>query len=73
VPDEAAAELRSIAPLVTYGWGVIPVGVRVGHSAWRTSLIPKDGGYLVPIRDAIRAAEQVAPGDVVTLELELRT
>ena len=38
--------LHAVAAAVTYGWGVIPVEVRLGGSAWPTSLFPKDGGYL---------------------------
>lgn len=69
VPAELCAEIRAIAPMVTYGWGVIPVSVRIGDRAFTTSLFPKDGGYLVPIKDAIRKPAGLEPGDSVTLEL----
>ena len=72
VPPEGAAAIRDVAAFVTYGWGVIPVSVRIGKSAWQTSLIPKDGGYLVPIKDAIRKGERLAIGDSVALELTIR-
>ena len=67
-PDEARA-LRAIARSVTYGWGVIPVEARIGATEWRTSLFPKDGGYLVPIKDAVRRAEGLALGDPVVVHL----
>jgi len=35
---------------VTYGWGMIPVEVRIGGTHWPTSLWPKDGGYVGPLR-----------------------
>ena len=54
VPPDIADELRELSPLLTYGWGVIPVTVRIGESEFTTSLFPKDGGYLVPIKDKIR-------------------
>jgi hypothetical protein len=57
---------------VTYGWGVIPVTVRLGQTEWKTSLFPKNGGYLVPIKDSVRKAEALGQGDVVTLRLEVR-
>lgn len=69
VPEPECAELAVAAPLVTYGWGVIPVRVRVGETEWTTSLFPKDGGYLVPVKDAVRRAEGLAAGDVVDLRL----
>ena len=72
VPEEVCAGIRAVAPFVTYGWGVIPVRVRIGKTRWDTSLFPKDGGYLVPIKDAVRKAEGLAEGDSATLELTIR-
>ena len=54
---------------VTYGWGMVPVTVGLGDTAWTTSLWPKDGGYVVPLKAAVRRAEGVELGDVVTLRL----
>jgi hypothetical protein len=51
---------------------VIPVHVRIGKSEWTTSLFPKDGRYLVPIKASIRQAEKLEEGDIVTLRLEVR-
>ena len=72
VPEEQSRDLKAISTLVTYGWGVIPVHVRIGRSEWKTSLFPKDGLYLVPIRANIRKAENLAEGDTVTIRLEVR-
>jgi len=72
VPADAAAALHAVANAVTYGWGVIPVEVRLGGSAWPTSLFPKDGGYLVPIKQAIRLGERLAEGDTVAVQLAVR-
>ncbi len=58
--------------LVTYGWGVIPVHVRIGKTEWQTSLFPKDGRYLVPLKDSVRKAENLDEGDNVTIQLEVR-
>jgi hypothetical protein len=57
---------------VTYGWGVIPVHVKIGKTEWTTSLFPKDGRYLVPIKSSVRKAENLAEGDDVTIRLEVR-
>ena len=69
VPDAESAHLSDVARLVTYGWGMVPVRVVLGDTVWETSLFPKDGGYLVPLKDAVRRAEQVEDGDTVTLGL----
>ena len=69
VPPAQATELHFVAPVVTYGWGAIPVRVRIGRTEFTTSLFPKDGGYLVPVKDAVRRAEGLAVGDEVRVEL----
>ena len=69
VPEDDAAVIESVAAAVTYGWGMIPVTVHLGGSTWTTSLWPKDGGYVLPLKDAIRRAEGIALGDEVAVEL----
>ena len=71
LPDDAAATIAELASLLTYGWGVIPVEVRLGASTWTTSLFPRDGGYLLPLRAAERRREGVELGDVVEAVLVL--
>ena len=72
VPPDAAGAIRSIAADITYGWGMIPAEVRIGESAWTTALWPKDGGYVVPIKDKFRKAERLVLGDIVAVELVVR-
>ena len=72
VPEEQSLDIKAVSGLVTYGWGVIPVHVRIGSTEWQTSLFPKDGRYLVPIKDKVRKAEKLKAGDKVTLRLEVR-
>jgi hypothetical protein len=69
-PDECEA-LRSAASLVTYGWGMIPVAARIGGTSWTTSLFPKDGGYVVPLKDRVRKAEGIDLGDTVAVHLTI--
>jgi hypothetical protein len=71
VPDDVAADIATIAPEVSYGWGVIPATVGLGATTFTTSLFPRDGGYLVPLKLAVRRTEQVDEGDVVRLELTI--
>ncbi|CAN7445922.1 DUF1905 domain-containing protein [Knoellia sp. LjRoot47] len=71
VPDELCDEVRDAAEVVSYGWGMVPVAVSIGDTSWTTSLWPKDGGYVVPLKDRVRRAEQVELGDVVTVELRV--
>jgi hypothetical protein len=69
IPPDESAELHAVSALVTYGWGVIPVRARIGRTSWTTSLFPKDGGYLVPVRTSVRTAERLSLGDTVNVEL----
>ena len=69
VPEDEAVELQAAASLVTYGWGMIPVQATVGSTRWTTSLFPKEGGYVVPLKDLVRNAEELEVGDTVTVRL----
>jgi Domain of unknown function (DUF1905) len=71
LPDNEAGVVEDHKALLTYGWGVIPVKGLVGSTAFTTSLFPKDGGYLLPLKDAVRRAEGISEGDVVELWLTL--
>ncbi len=69
VPDEESRELERAAAAVSYGWGMIPVSARIGRTDWTTSLWPKDGRYLVPVKTQVRRAEGLELGDQVTVAL----
>jgi hypothetical protein len=72
VPAEQCRDLKGISGFVTYGWGMIPAVVRIGKTEWKTSLFPKNGGYIVPIKDRVREAEQLDVDDIVNIRLEVR-
>jgi hypothetical protein len=69
VPEDCCDALEATAGLVSYGWGMIPVQVRIGQTDWKTSLWPKDGRYIVPLKDAVRRAEALEVGDMTTIRL----
>ncbi len=69
VPPAESAEIHAIAPVVTYGWGAIPARARIGGTTFATAMFPKDGGYLLPVKDAVRRAEGLSLGDAVSVEL----
>ncbi len=71
IPADESYDIKMISASVTYGWGVIPVLVRIGKTEWTTSLFPKDGRYLVPLRADIRKAEKLHEGDEVTIHLKV--
>jgi hypothetical protein len=72
VSGDASIALRAVSADVSYGWGMIPVRARLGRTEWNTSLFPKDGGYVLPLKDAVRSAEGLAEGDEVAVRLVIR-
>ena len=71
VPDEQSRDIKSISKIVTYGWGVIPVRARIGGTEFTTSLFPKDGRYLLPVKVSVQKAEGLDEGDEVNVKLEI--
>lgn len=72
VPEDLAVRIRAAARAVSYGWGMIPVAASLGGVDFTTALFPKDGTYLVPLKDAVRRKAGVTAGDAVLLEMALR-
>lgn len=71
LPADAAAEITRIKKLVTYGWGVIPAEAVINGVRFTTSLFPKDGGYLLPLKASVRKAIGVTVGDVVVVLMQV--
>jgi hypothetical protein len=71
VPEPESEAIGALARALTYGWGAIPVHAQVGRTRFTTSLFPKDGGYLLPLKVAVRSAEKVALGDRVAVRMSL--
>lgn len=71
LPEHLCAEIHDGAVLTSYGWGAIPVEARIGATTWETSLLPKDGGYALPLKTAVRRAERIELGDDVAVSLRV--
>ena len=71
VPEEQSAAIEAVSSMVTYGWGAIPVEARIGKTDFTTSLFPRRDLYLVPIKVAVRNAEDLALGDDVSVRIRL--
>ncbi|MBV6457838.1 MAG: hypothetical protein HONBIEJF_00958 [Fimbriimonadaceae bacterium] len=71
VPERESASIKEIVSLVTYGWGMVPVIARVGNTEFKTALWPKDGRYVLPLKDAVRKAEGLEEGDTITAKMEI--
>ena len=71
VPEEPSRDIKAISAMVTYGWGVIPVHARIGKTEWKTSLFPKNGRYLVPIKKSVQQSEDLKVGDRVVIYMDV--
>ena len=71
VPDEESAALEMTSTSVSYGWGMVPVRAHIGTTRWKTSLWPKDGRYILPVKAAVRRDEGLEVGDLVAVLLDV--
>ena len=71
VPDEHIGAIRYAAMTESYGWGVVPVVATVGDTSFATSLFPRDGGYLLPVKVAVQRAEAVGLGNRVAVRMRV--
>lgn len=71
LPEYVLDDLAPVANELTYGWGCIPATVTIGDTVFTTSMIPKDGGFLVPVKVAVRRAEGIEEGDAVVVRLQV--
>ncbi|MFP5020411.1 DUF1905 domain-containing protein [Pseudonocardia phyllosphaerae] len=72
IAGDDAEEVADLGRGVSYGWGMVPVDAEIGATRWTTSLWPKDGGYLLPLKDAVRDREGIAIGDRITARVMVR-
>lgn len=72
VPANESSQIKSVASMVTYGWGMVYVYARIGDTKFKTTLFPKDGKYLLPIKADVRKAEGLELGAIVKVELEIK-
>jgi hypothetical protein len=70
-PIEVTEEIETYKRELTYGWGVIPAKVTIGTTTVTTSLIPRDGSFYIPLKDALRRPNGVTLGSKIKLVLEL--
>ena len=74
LPAKQSADIKKRFGGKARGWGSLPVVVTLGKTKWRTSIFwdNRSGAYILPLKLAVRRAEGVAHGDMVTFLLEVR-
>ena len=71
VPEAQSKKIKAIAAQLTYGWGVIPVIGKIGKTDFSTALIPREGVYFLPIKNAVRFAEELEVGSEVSVSISV--
>jgi hypothetical protein len=69
-PAKYAPEIKAIAAEKSYGWGVLHAMVTIKNLTFKTALFPKQGTYLVPLKNAVRLPMALEVGDTVKVELD---
>lgn len=72
LPPDASATVRQ-RPRAPRGFGSVRVEVTVGGTTWRTSVFPDaaSGCFVLPVKKAVRLAEDLEEGEPVDVELEV--
>ncbi len=73
IDGQTAAEIRYAAMGRTGGFGSIKVRASIGTTRWETSIFPQkeSGGFILPVKAAVRKAEGIGEGDEVVVELRV--
>ena len=77
IPPEVGAQFKEMANQLTYGWGVIPVTASAfdfdgNEVTWTTSLIPRNGVYLVPVKNGARLPLGLELGQSLAIAVNLQ-
>lgn len=75
LPEELSDEIEARTAHRSAGFGSVRVEVTIGETTWRTSVFPDKtrGAYVLPLKAAVRTAEQFGVGDQVTVDIEVVT
>ena len=70
IPQHVSDELKIASAGLEY-WGQVPVTARIRDVEFFTALFPKDGRYLLPVKEAVRRPTGVTLGDEVPVALRV--
>lgn len=71
LPEDQVGEVHYGARLASYGWGCVPVEAEIDGTVFTTSLFPRDGGYMLPVKAAVRKATGLALGDKAAVTMRI--
>ena len=70
---DVVGEIHYAAMGHTGGFGSVKVRATIGDTTWETSVFPskESGGFVLPVKAAVRKAESLTEGDTVSLTLHI--
>lgn len=70
---DVVGEIHYAAMGRTAGFGSVKVRATIGDTTWETSVFPskESGGFVLPVKAAVRKTEALAVGDTVSLTLHI--
>ncbi|MCT2582171.1 DUF1905 domain-containing protein [Actinophytocola gossypii] len=73
LPVAESEDIRELVGGRARGFGSVRVRVVLGGSVWTTSIFPEgaSGCYVLPVKRAVRTAEDLEPGDVARVSVEV--
>jgi hypothetical protein len=73
LPHDVADDIDEITGDTRRGFGSVRVEVTVGATSWSTSIFPdtKSESFVLPVKKAVRMAEDLHDGDPVRVRLSL--
>ena len=71
IPKEESDDIKLVAKGIEY-WGQVPVTARIGDTDFSTALFPKEGCYLLPLKNAVRTSARIEAGQIVAVALDVR-
>jgi hypothetical protein len=70
IPEDDSEDIKFAAKGLEY-WGQVPVVVRIGDAEFTTALFPKDGRYLIPLKDVVRGPMGIEIDQVLAVALRV--
>lgn len=67
IPKEESDDIKDLAKGIEY-WGQVPVTVRIGGTEFSTALFPKDGRYLLPLKNSVRESARIGLDQIVAVD-----
>jgi hypothetical protein len=70
IPEVESEDIKVAARGLEY-WGQVPVVARIDDTEFSTALFPKDGRYLLPLKDAVRRAAGIELDEVLSVSMRV--